>query len=342
MDAFSWPDVLGPLMAGENLERLQAEAAMAEIISGRATPSQAAGFIVALHTKGESAIEMAGMIDAMMSVAVTADIPDAVDLVGTGGDGFGTFNVSTTAAFVAAGAGVRIAKHGNRAASSKTGSADLLEALGFELELGPEAVAEMAVDTGFGFFFAPRYHPAMRHAVPIRRDLGVRTVFNFLGPLCNPAGARMCVGSSDARMARLMVDVLAARNVDRGFVVYGEEGLDELSTAGPSRIYRLIEGEITEAEFTPEDFGVARSPIDDIVGGDAKRNVEITLSVLSGDKGPYRDAAVVNAAPGLVLAGIADGFVSGVQIAAEAIDSGAAREVLDRSLEASRRLATSS
>lgn len=342
MDAFSWPDVLGPLMAGENLERLQAEAAMAEIISGRATPSQAAGFIVALRTKGESAIEMAGMIDAMMSVAVTADIPDAVDLVGTGGDGFGTFNVSTTAAFVAAGAGVRIAKHGNRAASSKTGSADLLEALGFELELGPEAVAEMAVDTGFGFFFAPRYHPAMRHAVPIRRDLGVRTVFNFLGPLCNPAGARMCVGSSDARMARLMVDVLAARNVDRGFVVYGEEGLDELSTAGPSRIYRLIEGEITEAEFTPEDFGVARSPIDDIVGGDAKRNVEITLSVLSGDKGPYRDAAVVNAAPGLVLAGIADGFVSGVQIAAEAIDSGAAREVLDRSLEASRRLATSS
>ena len=342
MDVFSWPDVLGQLMAGEDLDRSEAADAMAEIISGRATPSQAAGFLVALATKGESASEMAGMIDAMMSVAVTVEIPDAVDIVGTGGDGYGTFNVSTTAAFVAAGAGVRIAKHGNRAASSKTGSADLLEALGFDLELGPEAVAEMAVETGFGFFFAPRYHPAMRHAVPVRKDLGVRTVFNFLGPLCNPGGARMCVGSSDARMARLMVDVLAARNVDRGFVVYGQEGLDELSTAGPSRIYRLIEGEITEAEFTPEDFGVTRSRIEDIAGGDAQRNVEITLSVLTGESGPYRDAAVVNAAPALVLAGIADGFVSGVQIAARAIDSGAAHDAMRRSLEASRRLATPS
>jgi anthranilate phosphoribosyltransferase len=341
MDEFSWPSVLGPLMAGVDLARPQAEAAMAEIISGRATPSQAAGFIVALRTKGESAAEMAGMIDAMMSVAVTIDIEGAVDIVGTGGDGFGTFNVSTTAAFVAAGAGVHIAKHGNRAASSKTGSADLLEALGFDLELGPEAVAEMVDETGFGFFFAPRYHPAMRHAVPVRRDLGVRTVFNFLGPLCNPAGARMCVGSSDARMARLMVDVLAARGVDRGFVVYGEEGLDELSTAGPSRIYRLIEGEITEAEFTPEDFGVKRSRIEDIAGGDAERNVEITMSVLTGEAGAYRDAAIVNAAPALVLAGIADGFVSGVQIAAEAIDSGAAHDSMRRSLEASRRLAES-
>ena len=341
MDGFSWPSVLGPLMAGEDLDRPQAEAAMAEIISGRATPSQAAGFIVALRTKGESATEMAGMIDAMMSVAVTVDIEDAVDIVGTGGDGFGTFNVSTTAAFVAAGAGVHIAKHGNRAASSKTGSADLLEAFGFDLELGPEAVAEMVDETGFGFFFAPRYHPAMRHAAPVRKDLGVRTVFNFLGPLCNPAGARMCVGSSDARMAKLMVDVLAARGVDRGFVVYGEEGLDELSTAGPSRIYRLIEGEITEAEFTPEDFGVERSPIEDIAGGDAERNVEITMSVLTGDLGAYRDAAIVNAAPALVLAGIADGFVSGVQRATEAIDSGAAHDALRRSLEASRRLAES-
>ncbi len=342
MNDFSWPSVLGPLMAGEDLDRSQAAGAMAEIISGRATPSQAAGFIVALRTKGESAIEMAGMIDAMMSVAVTVDIENAVDIVGTGGDGYGTFNVSTTAAFVAAGAGVRVAKHGNRAASSKTGSADLLEALGFDLELGPDAVAEMVDETGFGFFFAPRYHPAMRHVAPVRNDLGVRTVFNFLGPLCNPAGARMCVGSSDARMARLMVDVLAERDVDRGFVVYGEEGLDELSTAGPSRIYRLNDGEITEAEFTPEDFGVERSRIEDIVGGDAARNVEITSSVLSGNKGPYRDAAVVNAAPALVLAGIADGFVSGVECAAQAIDSGSAEDAMRKSLELSRRLAESS
>ncbi len=315
---------------------------MAEIMAGRATPSQASAFMVALRTKGESAAEMAGMIDAMMSVAVTADIEGAVDIVGTGGDGYGTFNVSTTAAFVAAGAGVRVAKHGNRAASSKTGSADLLEALGFDLELGPEAVTEMVNETGFGFFFAPRYHPAMRHVVPVRSELGVRTVFNFLGPLCNPAGARLCVGSSDARMARLMVDVLAARGLDRAFVVYGEEGLDELSTAGPSRIYRLIEGEITEAEFTPEDFGVARSQIGAIAGGDVARNVEITKSVLAGEHGPYRDATIVNAAPALVLAGLAEGFVPAVQLAAQAIDSGAAVDAMRRSLETSRRLATPS
>jgi anthranilate phosphoribosyltransferase len=228
MDSFSWPDVLGTLIAGDDLNRQAAAAAMAEIMEGRATPAQTAAFIAALRTKGESAEEMAGMVDAMMDAAVTADLDDVVDIVGTGGDGYGTFNISTTAAFVAAGAGVRVAKHGNRAASSPTGSADLLEALGFNLELGPEAVAEMVNETGFGFFFAPRFHPAMRHAGPVRKELGVRTVFNFLGPLCNPAGARMAVGTSDPRMARLMIDVLNTRGVDKGFVVYGEEGLDEL------------------------------------------------------------------------------------------------------------------
>ncbi|MEN8239057.1 MAG: anthranilate phosphoribosyltransferase [Actinomycetota bacterium] len=337
MNPFSWPDVLGQLMAGEDLDRFQAAAAMSEIMEGRATHSQTAAFIVALRTKGESAPEMAGMVDAMMDSAVTAEIDDVVDIVGTGGDGYGTFNISTTAAFVAAGSGVRIAKHGNRAASSPTGSADLLESFGFNLEMGPEAIVEMINETGFGFFFAPRFHPAMRHAVPVRKELGVRTVFNFLGPLCNPAGARMAVGTSDARMARLMIDVLRARGVDRGFVVYGEEGLDELSISGPSRIYRLRDGQVTEAEFTPEDFGVARSRIEDIVGGDAERNKEITRSVLDGVTGPHRDAVIVNASPALVLAGIADGFVTGVELAAEAIDSGAAADVLARALEASAR-----
>jgi anthranilate phosphoribosyltransferase len=337
MDTFSWPDVLGTLMAGEDLERQTASAAMTEIMEGRATHSQTAAFIVALRTKGESAHEMAGMVDAMMEASVTADIDNVVDIVGTGGDGYGTFNISTTAAFVAAGAGVRIAKHGNRAASSPTGSADMLEALGFNLELGPEAVVEMVNETGFGFFFAPRFHPAMRHAVPVRKELGVRTVFNFLGPLCNPAGAMMAVGVSDARMARLMIDVLNTRGLDRGFVVYGEEGLDELSISGPSRIYRLLQGEVTEAEFTPEDFGVERSSIADIVGGDAERNIEITRSVLAGVKGPHRDVVIVNASPALVLAGLADGFVRGVQLAAEAIDNGAAEHVLDKSLEMSER-----
>jgi anthranilate phosphoribosyltransferase len=337
MESFSWPDVLGTLMAGDDLERQDAAAAMSEIMAGRSTQSQTAAFIVALRTKGESSAEMAGMVDAMMDAAVTADIDDVVDIVGTGGDGYGTFNISTTAAFVAAGAGVRVAKHGNRAASSPTGSADLLEALGFNLELGPEAVVEMINETGFGFFFAPRFHPAMRHAVPVRKELGVRTVFNFLGPLCNPAGARMAVGASDARMARLMIDVLGARGVDRAFVVYGEEGLDELSISGPSRIYRLRDGEVTEAEFTPEDFGVERSSMDAIVGGDAARNMEITRAVLNGVGGPHRDVVIVNASPALVLAGVADGFVEGVQLAADAIDSGAAAEVLARSLEMSER-----
>jgi len=338
MNSFSWPDVLGTLMAGKDLDRQTASAAMSELMAGRATDGQTAAFIVALRTKGESASEMAGMVDAMMDAAVTADVDNVVDIVGTGGDGYGTFNISTTAAFVAAGAGARVAKHGNRAASSPTGSADLLEALGFNLELGPEAVTEMVNETGFGFFFAPRFHPAMRHVGPVRRELGVRTVFNFLGPLCNPAGARMAVGTSDARMARLMIDVLNTRGVDKGFVVYGEEGLDELSISGPSRIYRLVHGEVTEAEFTPEDFGVERAGIDEILGGDAEVNVGITRSVLAGDRGPHRDVVIVNAAPALVLAGIADGFVSGVDLAAKAIDSGAAEDVLNKSLEMSKRL----
>jgi anthranilate phosphoribosyltransferase len=334
----NWPDVLGSLIAGRDLTRETAAAAMAEIMAGSATPAQTSAFIVALRTKGETAPEMAGMVDAMMDAAVTVEIPDAVDIVGTGGDGHRTFNISTTASFIAAGAGVRIAKHGNRAASSPTGSADLLEFLGFDLDLGPSAVAEMVDRAGFGFFFAPRFHPAMRHAGPVRKELGVRTVFNFLGPLCNPANAKMSVGTSDPRMAKLMIDVLDARGVDRGFVFHGEEGLDEISPAGPTRIHRLIHGEITEAEFTPEDFGIARSSIADLIGGDVATNAAITRSVLEGASGPHRDVAVINAAPAIVLAGLADGFVPAVAIACESIDSGAASDALARSLAMSRTL----
>lgn len=342
MTAYAWADALNTIMAGDDLRRADAEAAMTEIMAGEASDAQIAAFIVALRTKGESADEMAGMVDAMMGAAVTVEIDDAVDIVGTGGDGYGTFNISTTAAFIAAGAGVKVAKHGNRAASSKTGSADLLEALGFDLDLAPDQVVEMVEDTGFGFFFAPRFHPAMRHAVPVRRDLGVRTVFNFLGPLCNPANARMSVGVSDPRMARLMIDVLAARGVDRGFVFFGEEGLDELSISGPSRIYRLVDGEITEAEFTPEDFGVERAPISELRGGGSGENVAITRAILAGERGPRSDAAIVNAAPAMVLAGLAEGFVDAVQVAAESIRSGAAQDALERSLTKSKQLAESS
>ncbi len=340
MDAFNWPAALGRIIEGSDLDRDTARAAMAEIMEGRATPAQISALIVGLRTKGEAASEMAGLVDAMMEAAVRIDIPDSVDIVGTGGDGYGTFNISTTAAFIAAGAGVRVAKHGNRAASSPTGSADLLAALGFDLELGPEQVKQMVDETGFGFFFAPRFHPAMRHAGPIRTEIGVRTVFNFLGPLCNPGGARMSVGVSDPRMARLMIDVLAARGVDRAFVFYGEEGLDELSTAGASRIYRLVDGEVTEAEFTPEDFGIGRSPIDALSGGDADENVAITRAVLGGESGPRRDAALINAAPAIVLAGLADGFVEAVSKASESIDSGAAAERLTAAATLSAQLGT--
>jgi anthranilate phosphoribosyltransferase len=252
-----------------------------------------------------------------------------VDVVGTGGDGFGTFNISTTAAFIAAGAGVKVAKHGNRAASSKTGSADLLEALGLDLEMGPDRVKAMIQEIGFGFFFAPRYHPAMRHVGPVRKELGIRTVFNFLGPLCNPAGARMSLGTSDSSMARLMVDVLAARGIDRAFVVHGEDGLDELTTTAPTRIFRLVDGEVTEAEFTPEDFGVQRALISDLVGGDADENIAITRGVLRGELGPHRDIALVNAAPAIVLGDLAEGFTDAMALATESIDSGAASRVLD-------------
>lgn len=334
MESFKWPEVLGVLTSGADVSRSQAGAAVGEIMAGRATDAQIAGFLAALRTKGESADEMAGMVDAMMDAAVTVDIDGTVvDVVGTGGDGFGTFNISTTAAFIAAGAGVKVAKHGNRAASSKTGSADLLEALGFNLEMAPERTKAMIEEVGLGFFFAPRYHPAMRHVGPVRSELGIRTVFNFLGPLCNPAGARMSLGTSDAGMARLMVDVLAARGVDRAFVVHGEDGLDELTTTAPTQIFRLVDGEVTEAEFTPEDFGVARASIADLVGGDSDENIRITRSVLSGVAGPHRDIALVNAAPAIVLGDLAAGFADAMQLAAESIDSGAASRVLEAAVQ---------
>lgn len=330
MEKFTWPGVLGVLTSGDDISRLQAGAAVSEIMAGRASDAQIAAFLASLRTKGESADEMAGMVDAMMEAAVTVDIGGTVvDVVGTGGDGFGTFNISTTAAFIAAGAGVKVAKHGNRAASSKTGSADLLEALGFNLEMDPARTKAMIEEVGLGFFFAPRYHPAMRHVGTVRSELGIRTVFNFLGPLCNPAGARMSLGTSDAGMARLMVDVLAARGVDRAFVVHGEDGLDELTTTAPTQIFRLVDGEVTEAEFTPEDFGVDRASIGDLVGGDSAENVRITKSVLSGVPGPHRDIALVNAAPAIVLGDLADGFTGAMQLAAESIDSGAASRVLE-------------
>ncbi|MGB9357427.1 MAG: anthranilate phosphoribosyltransferase [Acidimicrobiia bacterium] len=334
MSDISWSTTLNQLISGADLSRVEAYAVMSEIMSGHASEAQIAALLVALSAKGETADEMTGLVDAMVDASVRVDVGEpVVDSVGTGGDQSGTFNISTTAAFIAAGVGVKIAKHGNRAASSKTGSADVLEALGFNLEMAPEDTVAMVREVGFGFFFAPRYHPAMRHAGPVRSSLGIRTVFNFLGPLTNPAGAsRLSVGTSDARMAGLMVDVLRNRGAERAFVFYGEDGLDELTTTGPSFIYRLRDGEVTTAEFTPEDFGVRRATIEDLRGGSVDENADILRSILAGRPGPKRDIAIVNAAPAIVVAGLADGFVEAVQLAAEGIDSGDAQAVLERAI----------
>ena len=334
MSGISWPTTLNRLISGSDLTRDEAYEAMAEIMSGDASESQIAALLVALRAKGETAEEMTGLVNAMVDASVQVDVGEpVVDSVGTGGDQSGTFNISTTAAFIAAGVGVKIAKHGNRAASSNTGSADVLEALGFNLEMEPEATVAMVREVGFGFFFAPRYHPAMRHAGPVRSSLGIRTVFNFLGPLTNPAGAsRLSVGTSDPRMAELMVDVLRNRGAERAFVFYGEDGLDELTTTGPSFIYRLKNGEVTTAEFTPEDFGVRRATLDDLKGGSVAENAEILRSILEGRPGPKRDIALVNAAPAVVASGLADGFVEAMDLAREAIDSGDAEAVLQRAI----------
>ena len=328
-------------MRADDLDRASARSAMSEVMSGRATPAQIAAFIVAVRAKGETADEMTGMVEAMLDAGVTVDAgDDIVDLVGTGGDGAGTFNISTTAALIAAGAGARMAKHGNRAASSKTGSADVLEELGMNIELTPESMVRMVREVGFGFFFAPLYHPAMRFAGPVRKELGVRTVFNFLGPLANPARAkRQAIGVSDARMAERMIEVLYRLGSEYSFVFYGEDGLDELTTTGPSSILRLKSGEITRSEFTPEDFGVARASVSDLRGGDAAQNAAITRAVLSGDPGPHRDIALINAAPAIVVAGLADGFTQGIELAAQAVDSGDAGGVLERAVALSTELA---
>jgi anthranilate phosphoribosyltransferase len=331
-DTFAWPHVLSRLMAGDDLSESEARDAMGEVMAGNADPAQVAAFIVALRMKGESVAEMTGLVRAMYDAAVLVDVGEpVVDTAGTGGDGSGTFNISTTAAFIAAGAGAKVAKHGNRAASSKTGSADVLEELGVPIDLSPEATARLVREAGFGFFFAPRFHPAMRHAAPIRRALGVPTVFNVLGPLANPArAARQAIGVGDARMAERMVGVLQNLGSEYAFVFYGEDGLDELTTAGTSYIYRLRDGEVTHAEFTPEDFGVPRARRDDLLGGDAATNAAVIRSVLAGEPGPAADISVVNAAPAVVAAGLADGFVEGVAVAREAIDSGGAAAVLER------------
>jgi anthranilate phosphoribosyltransferase len=320
------------LLDREDLERGEARAVMDEIMSGEATPAQISGFLVALRAKGETADEIAGCAEAMRDhvLAVTPARDDVVDVVGTGGDSSRTFNISTTAAIVAAAGGAAVAKHGNRAVSSVSGSADVLEALGFRLEQSPERVAASIDGLGFGFMFAPLHHPAMRHAAPVRRELGTRTIFNVLGPLTNPAGARAGVfGVYSADVARTVADALAVLGSRRAFVVHGAHGIDELSPAGPNLVFEVSDGAVTERVLDPAELGFEPSDPAGLTGGTPEENARTAREVLSGARGAKRDAVVLNAAGAIAAAGHAADLHEAIPIAAEAIDSGRAATRLE-------------
>lgn len=329
-----WPAVLGRLTDRADLTAAEAGAALGEILEGRATPAQISAFAVALRVKGESVEEISGLVSSLLDHAEpvpVADVDGLVDTCGTGGDRSGSINVSTLAAFVAAGAGARVCKHGNRAASSLSGSADVLEALGVAIEIGPEGVGRCIDEAGMAFCFAPRFHPAMRHAGPVRRELGVPTVFNFLGPLANPARVRrQVIGVSDPAMADKMMGALAARGTLRALVVFGHDGLDELSTTGPSTVLDLAGGTVRTYEVDPFALGLASAAAQDLRGGDAGENAAIVRRVLAGGTGPHRDIALLNGAAAILVAGLAGDLAEGLVLAGRSIDEGRAAGVLDR------------
>jgi len=315
------------VLEGHDLSRDEAREVMDEIMAGEATPAQIGGFLVALRAKGETADEIAGCAEAMRAhvLPVHPTRTDVVDVVGTGGDGARTFNISTTAAIVAAAAGAAVAKHGNRAVSSVSGSADVLEALGFDLEQSPDRVAESIDTLGFGFMFAPLHHPAMKYAAPVRRELGTRTIFNVLGPLTNPAGARAGVfGVYAADVARTVADALAVLDSRRAFVVHGAHGVDELSPAGPNLVFEVVEGDVRERKIDPLELGLARCDPGELSGGSPEENARAARDVLAGAPGAKRDAVVLNAAGAIAAAGHAQDLAEGLVCAREAIDSGAA------------------
>jgi anthranilate phosphoribosyltransferase len=343
-----WPAVLSRLFRREDLTTEIATAALGEILDGRAKPSQVGAFLAAMRTKGESVEEMVGLSRAMQAHAEHLSVaPGAIDTCGTGGDRAGTVNVSTMAALVAAGAGATVCKHGGGASSSLSGSADVLRALGVVIDLGAEQVAACIAEAGIGFCFAQRFHPAMRHAGPIRAELGVGTIFNFLGPLCNPAMVtRQVVGVGDASMAEKMLLVLEANGSTDVMVVFGHDGLDELSISAPSTILssvRAADGSYdrSERELDPRDFGIDFVNPDELRGGDAAYNAARVHALLGGEPGPQRDFLLLNSAAALQVAGVASSFESGIELAAEAIDSGAATEALKRLVAASNQLAGS-
>ena len=344
----TWPALISALIKGETLTADEAAWAMNEIMEGAATPTQIAGFGVALRIKGETPAELGGLAETMLNRATPVDLPDdVVDLVGTGGDGARTVNISTMGTIVAAAAGAKMAKHGNRAASSACGAADLLEALGVVIDLAPDATERLMAETGVVFLFAPLYHPALRHTAVPRRELGVPTVFNFLGPVANPARPRsQAVGVADPRMGPVLAGVLAGRG-SSALVFHGEDGLDELTTTAPSTVWVVHRGAVSQTRFDPADIGIARSTPEDLRGGDPAHNAEVARAVVSGQQaGPVRETVLLNAAAALAAAAgvpgpdelqaaLADGYAR----AASAIDSGAADATLQRWVAESSRLA---
>jgi anthranilate phosphoribosyltransferase len=318
--------------AGADLSSEEAYQAMSVLLAGEAGETLIAAFLVALKMKGETAAELAGFARAMRERMIFVDAhPDVVDTCGTGGDSCGTFNISTVAALVMAGAGARVAKHGNRSLSSSTGSADVLEALGVRISMTPEEAARAVREIGIGFLFAPNLHPAMKHAQPVRRELKMRTVFNLLGPLTNPARAqRQLIGAPSPHAAGLMAEALAELGTAGAFVVHGHDGLDEVSTTGPTEVWRVSTGRVEKLLWTPADFGVKRVFLDALAGGDPARNAQITRDILAGKIGPARDVVLVNAAAGLLAAGLVNDLLSGMTEASRSIDTGAAADKLAR------------
>ena len=335
-------EAINKVCRGEELAEDEAATVLREVMEGRASPEETAGLLIALRTRGETADEIAGLARTMRELAtkVEVGIDGLVDTAGTGG-GTPTFNVSTTAAFVAAGAGCPVAKHGNRSATSQCGSADVLEALGARIDLGPEAVAECIEQVGFGFMFAPQHHAAMKHVVPVRKALGVRTIFNLLGPLTNPAGApHQVIGVADGPYLEHMAMALARLGGRSALVVSSEDGLDEISISAPTRVVELRDGKVETYTVTPEDLGVERAPIDAIAFGAPEENAGITRAVLSGaDTGPALSLTLVNAGAAVYAAGAADTLQDGVVAAAKAVESGAANELMERFVSRTQELA---
>jgi anthranilate phosphoribosyltransferase len=328
--------LIAKLATGATLSQDDTYAAFDIMMSGDATPSQAGGFLMGLRVRGETVDEITGAAKAMREKATTVSAPPGtIDTCGTGGDATGTYNVSTAAALVAAGCGVPVAKHGNRAMSSKSGSADVLTALGVNIEADHAVVESTIADVGIGFLMAPRHHGAMRHVAGTRVELGTRTIFNILGPLSNPAGAkRQLIGVFDEKWLEPIAEVLGNLGSERVWVVHGSDGMDELTTTGASKVASLEDGKVSTFEVTPEDAGLPRADLADLKGGDPDENAAALRAVLDGESGAYRDIVAMNAGAALVVAGTADDIAAGVKMATKAIDDGAARAVLDRLVEA--------